>query len=72
MTSCKKRRQGELPVQVKFWPDDKEIAPPIGGSYLAVQTKDSRLFIYQYISASPDYWTVLGLFLIFFKVRNFG
>ena len=51
--------QGGQPIQLKFWPADQNINIPIGGSFMACQTKDSRLYINQYISASPNYWTDL-------------
>lgn len=50
---------GELPENVKFWPDAAFIPPPTGGSFLAVQTRNHRLFIYQYCQANPPYWDVL-------------
>ena len=33
-----------------------ETPVPTGGSYLICRTKDSRIFIFKFLSASPDYW----------------
>ena len=55
--------------QALFWPSVAETQLPIGGSFLAIRTKDSRLYLYQYISANPNHWS--EVFEVSHVVRNY-